>query len=107
MTDSRREGCKGCSADVHVSRRQIDRMLAALADKEFDVVSDTKYADRLASCRRCPSLQYGSTCMHCGCIVEIRAKLGDKGCPHPAGSRWTGADAAAGAEIAIASKQTI
>lgn len=46
-------------------------------------VTDDVYEQRLASCAACPSLQYGTTCAHCGCIVQVRAKLKDKGCPAP------------------------
>jgi len=64
-------------------------MLDAMADKGFDFAEDGTYSGRLAECQACPALQYRTTCMHCGCLVEIRAKLRDKDCPHPAGSRWS------------------
>ena len=80
--------CKGCSADVRVPRSQIDRLLGSMAGKGFGLVDDYTYAGRLAACRACPALEYDTTCMHCGCLVEIRAKLGNKDCPHPGGSRW-------------------
>ncbi|HZG84553.1 DUF6171 family protein [Paenibacillus sp.] len=59
-----------------------------MAGKGFGLVDDYTYAGRLAACRACPALEYDTTCMHCGCLVEIRAKLGNKDCPHPGGSRW-------------------
>ncbi|WP_246309386.1 DUF6171 family protein [Paenibacillus alginolyticus] len=63
-------------------------MLASLNRKGFDCVSDEIYQARLAVCRECPSLAYGNTCLHCGCIVQIRAKFKEKGCPNPGYSKW-------------------
>nr|WP_274649642.1 hypothetical protein [Paenibacillus humicola] len=80
--------CKGCQADVRVTERQIARMLAAIEAGSFDLVPDERYAERLAACLSCDSLQYGTTCAYCGCIVHVRAKLADKGCPKPGASKW-------------------
>lgn len=82
--------CKGCSADVHVTQEQIDRMVTKLARFPDACVPDELYDRRLEACLSCPSLQYGSTCSHCGCIVQVRAKFRDKTCPAPGGSRWAG-----------------
>ncbi|WP_219833974.1 DUF6171 family protein [Paenibacillus sp. R14(2021)] len=84
----KRENCKGCSASVHVTDAQIDRVLSKLALHPGDCVSDARYEARLRQCTACPSLQYGSTCAHCGCFVRVRAKLAVKSCPQPGGSRW-------------------
>jgi hypothetical protein len=48
-------------------------------------VTDEVYERRLARCFACPSLQYGTTCAYCGCVVQVRAKLKDKTCPAPGG----------------------
>jgi hypothetical protein len=88
MDTKRQEGCKGCSANVHVSEEQLDRILTKLASHPGDCVSDADYAVRLGKCEACPSLQYGTTCAHCGCFVRVRAKLAAKSCPHPSGSHW-------------------
>ena len=82
------DACKGCSASVHVTDAQIERVLAKLALHPGDCVGDDRYAARLAACDSCPSLQYGTTCAHCGCFVRVRAKLAAKSCPRPGGSRW-------------------
>jgi hypothetical protein len=76
-----RDGCKGCSADVKVTGEQIQRLLSKI--KTDACVEDELYAKRLKACESCTSLAYDSTCMHCGCLVQVRAKLKDKGCPHP------------------------
>ncbi|MBW5445355.1 hypothetical protein GE107_04675 [Cohnella sp. CFH 77786] len=82
------ETCKGCSADVNVSAQQIARMLKHLEDGEFERVPDDVYRTRLDACFACSSLQYGTTCSHCGCIVHIRAKLADRRCPKPGTPQW-------------------
>ncbi|MCR2803854.1 DUF6171 family protein [Paenibacillus soyae] len=86
-----KSGCKGCSADVNVSEEQIDRMVARLPLQGFECVADDVYRERLATCRDCPSLQYGTTCSHCGCFVRVRAKLAGKDCPRPGGPSWQAA----------------
>jgi hypothetical protein len=85
------EVCKGCAASVQVSRDQVNRLLAAMNGKGFDFVGGAEYDRRLGECRACAALAYGTTCMHCGCLVEVRAKLREKDCPHPGGSRWSAA----------------
>jgi len=84
----RDDSCKGCAADVRVSEQQIDRLLAVLESKGFDGVNDEEYERRIALCERCPSLQYETTCRHCGCLVKIRAKMADKHCPLPGNAQW-------------------
>ncbi|MCK9860104.1 DUF6171 family protein [Paenibacillus sp. ATY16] len=76
-----RDGCKGCSADVRVTEEQIQRLISKI--KPDACVTDELYAKRLAACEGCASMAYDTTCMHCGCLVQVRAKLKDKGCPHP------------------------
>lgn len=84
------DGCKGCSASVHADEDQIGRLVAKIRTEHR--VADEQYEARLEACRTCDSLAYGTTCMHCGCFVRVRAVFKDKGCPHPNGAvrlRWT------------------
>ncbi|SFJ43195.1 hypothetical protein SAMN02799624_04479 [Paenibacillus sp. UNC496MF] len=83
-----RELCKGCGASVHATEEQIERVLGKLALHPGDCVDDGRYGARLDQCASCPSLQYGTTCAHCGCFVRVRAKLAAKDCPRPGGSLW-------------------
>jgi len=80
-------GCKGCERDIHVSEEQIQRMLDKLTDA-FDCVDDAQYAERINACQQCPALIASHTCRYCGCIVQVRAKLTERDCPHPDGSMW-------------------
>jgi hypothetical protein len=81
VSKKERDGCKGCSADVKVTDEQIQRLISKI--KADACVTDELYAKRLEVCGNCASLAYDTTCMHCGCLVQVRAKLKDKGCPHP------------------------
>ncbi|WP_373232324.1 DUF6171 family protein [Cohnella sp.] len=80
--------CKGCSANVHVTEAQLDRILSKLSLHSEDCVTEEQYAKRLEQCGQCPAMLYGTTCAHCGCFVRVRAKLLDKHCPNPTGSLW-------------------
>ena len=87
VTPEDRPDCKGCTASVH-DDSQIGRILAALARHPESCVDDDVYKARLAACRACPDLAYGTTCLHCGCFVAVRAKFRDRHCPSPGGGRW-------------------
>jgi hypothetical protein len=85
----RESGCKGCSASVRLKQSEIDRILADyLRENEAPLVSDVIYVDRLSLCRECSQLQYGTTCSHCGCLVQVMAKLESKHCPSPQAAAW-------------------
>jgi len=83
------EPCKGCRASVRLApaplRQLLDESLLAHPQPTAD---EPTVAARLAACRACPDLRYGTTCQHCGCLVEIRAHLAAGCCPSPGGSRW-------------------
>ncbi|WP_188540187.1 DUF6171 family protein [Paenibacillus segetis] len=84
----RLEGCKGCTDSVKVSPEKLERLIA-IAMKGREAVSDQEYNDRMDTCLSCPALQYGTTCRYCGCLVAVRARLQDSGCPFPLASRWS------------------
>lgn len=81
--------CKGCSASVRLSPEEIKKLFGeTLRIKDVKVVTEEAYLKRLAHCNSCASLQYGTTCKHCGCLVEIRAKLSASKCPYPFAPKW-------------------
>jgi hypothetical protein len=81
--------CKGCSANVHMPSEDIRKMVDEIVNSdEFSIVSEKAYEERLKECNNCEYLQYGTTCMQCGCIIQVRGLLADKDCPHPKRSRW-------------------
>lgn len=80
MSNKQTRECKNCGYDVHA---EVEIDIA-----EEDSVTEEVYQERLAICMVCPSLQYGTTCMHSGSIVYYRAMLKDKRCPYPSGGKW-------------------
>lgn len=93
---SRREGrvepqvpdCPGCGLSVRLSKGELERIVADYFGGQVPkLASKDETARRLSVCLRCNDLLYGSTCRHCGCLVEIRAHLADGACPAPE-PRW-------------------
>ena len=85
--------CKGCSENVntkrHISQEQIEDAINKLAkSKRIKFVSDEVYEFRLLQCKECEYLEYGTTCLQCGCFVQIRAKLADAVCPLSKQKKW-------------------
>ncbi|HSV26401.1 MAG TPA: DUF6171 family protein, partial [Sedimentisphaerales bacterium] len=77
--------CQRCGPQIKLTRKSLERGLADyLREHDEAVVNESVYALRLAECMRCAHLLYGCTCGHCGCLVQIRAKLAGKTCPCPA-----------------------
>jgi hypothetical protein len=80
--------CRGCGATVRLAAGEVQRILEEyLRDNPAPLSDEATCAARLALCHACPDLQYGTTCRHCGCLVEVRARLAEKVCPHPQ-PRW-------------------
>ncbi|MFC4302455.1 hypothetical protein ACFO1S_03230 [Cohnella boryungensis] len=88
MTDSAQSLCKGCRPEYKVTEAQIARILDSPMFDSEHCVSDEVYRIRLELCRTCVKCQDGLTCMLCGCIVPVAAKLKARGCPLPGGGRW-------------------
>lgn len=80
--------CKGCRESVRLSEQDILAMISQVENSGSKLASDPVYEGRLAQCNDCSNLQYGTTCMVCGCVVRVRAKLLNNSCPHPQGSLW-------------------
>lgn len=86
---AKKENCKGCSASVWMPSEDIKKLVdEILNSNEFDLVSEAVYKSRLDQCHNCKHLDYATTCMQCGCIVQVRALLRDKDCPNPGKSKW-------------------
>lgn len=85
--------CKSCTENVYtkrnISQEQIDDAIDKLArNKRIEFVSDEVYEFRLMQCKDCDYLELGTTCLKCGCFVQIRAKLADAGCPLSKEKKW-------------------
>jgi len=89
--------CKSCMGNVdikrNISQEQINDAIDRLAvNKRIKFVSDRVYEFRLMQCRDCDYLEFGTTCLNCGCYVQIRAKLADAVCPLSKQNRWNNAE---------------
>lgn len=80
--------CKGCRESVRLSEQEIAAMISQVENSGSPLASDSVYEARVAQCSNCSNLQYKTTCMVCGCVVQVRAKLLNNTCPHPQGSLW-------------------
>ncbi len=80
--------CKGCVESVIVSEEIIEELILEAEEQPLLIVSEVVYQERLQICEDCPSLQYGSTCAHSGCIVRYRAKFKNKNCPFAGKPKW-------------------
>jgi hypothetical protein len=81
--------CRNCQPQVRLTKESLAKILADyLREHEEPVVDDAAYIARLAVCMKCTDLLDGCTCRHCGCLVQVRAKLAGKSCPSPAGAKW-------------------
>lgn len=78
--------CKGCREDYKVTPTQINRILSSSMFKPEFCVPDEVYAERVALCGTCPKLHEGVTCVACGCIIPVVAKLKERSCPLPGGA---------------------
>ena len=87
MHNKNRE-CKGCREEYRVTEQQIARVLDSPMFASSQCVPDEVYNKRLEACTDCPKLMDGHTCMLCGCIVQITAKLKTKTCPDPVRNQW-------------------
>jgi hypothetical protein len=77
-------GCSGCGISVRLSPGELERIIASyFRGRAPELVAAEEQERRLSSCGACPDLQYGSTCRHCGCLVEVRARLSGYACPAP------------------------
>jgi hypothetical protein len=82
--------CKGCRESVEATPEAIRRFIDKIERSgRIPLSSAEDYERRLAACRRCEALQFGTTCRYCGCFVEVRARLAESGCPYPYAPKWT------------------
>lgn len=83
-------GCKGCNRSPQLSQEKIDQLvsIAMRGKQEHELAHAALQQQRFDTCMSCPSLQFGTTCKHCGCLVHIRTRLIDSRCPSPYGAQW-------------------
>jgi hypothetical protein len=83
------ENCRGCMPTVRLTEASVARLVADYrAAHPGPLATDDEYGHRVATCRACEDLLYGTTCRHCGCLAQVRARLLKQACPRPGGGRW-------------------
>lgn len=81
--------CRRCGNGPHVTDEDIKKAVDALTKmKGVRLAGRDTFLRRLAACKACDKLEYGSTCMACGCLVEVRARLANERCPYPKNNKW-------------------
>ncbi len=81
--------CKRCGMKTVLSEQEIQKAVSdVISMKGVRLADDSEYERRFAVCLDCEKLEYGSTCMLCGCIMQVRARLADGKCPYPGKGKW-------------------
>lgn len=81
--------CEACSVSVHLTPEEIEALFGkTVRVKNVKTVSEDEYTKRMNICMDCESLLYNTTCRHCGCIIQIKAKLENAVCPYPYQPKW-------------------
>ena len=81
--------CKRCGIKTALSEEDINKMVDEVIHmKGIRLVDEDIYNERIAACMQCEKLEYGSTCMLCGWVVQVRAMLRDGKCPYPKNKKW-------------------
>lgn len=74
--------CKRCGLKTVLNEKEIAKAVEQVKSmKGIKLADNSVYESRLNICGECEKLEYGSTCMACGCIVEVRALTADGKCP--------------------------
>ena len=81
--------CKACGITVRLKpddvARMVDDHLRASGGMRVD---PAVRAHRLRLCLDCTDLDYGTTCRHCGCVVQVLTWIENKQCPRPGTPVW-------------------
>ena len=74
--------CKRCGLKTVLDDKDIAKMVDEVTHmKGVTLVDEREYNRRIAFCAECEKLLYGSTCMLCGAVVQVRCRLKKGRCP--------------------------
>lgn len=74
--------CKRCGLKTVLNEEEINKMVEQVKSiKGIKLADENVYNSRIEICGECDKLEYGSTCMACGCVMQVRARLSDGKCP--------------------------
>ena len=81
--------CPDCGGTVRVPPEEVAKILRIIIETgHVEVAEDEEYKKRLDICKECASLEFGTTCLYCGYLVEIRARILKEYCPNPGYRKW-------------------
>ena len=81
--------CEGCSVSAHLTPEDIEEIIEeTFKGKNIESVSEEEYNRRVAACKACDNLIYGTTCRQSGNIIQVNAKIAKARCPYPYQSKW-------------------
>jgi hypothetical protein len=80
--------CKRCGLKTALGEQDIEIMLEQLRGSGMKLVDNETYEKRLKICMECEKLEYGSTCMLCGAVVQARCLMERGKCPFPKAAKW-------------------
>ena len=81
-------GCKRCSLKTVLGDEDIAPMVREVMASGMKLVDEDEYSRRLGICLECERLAYGTTCMLCGAVVQVRCLTERGRCPFPKAPRW-------------------
>ncbi|MDD6483491.1 MAG: DUF6171 family protein [Clostridiales bacterium] len=74
--------CRRCGLKTVLSDEDIQKAVDRVRRmKGVRLAEEKVFEERFSKCRGCEKLEYGSTCMLCGCIMQVRARLFEGKCP--------------------------
>lgn len=77
------EKCKRCAAKTSLGAEDIEKMVEEITSmRGVRLAEEALYKKRFGICAECEKFMYGSTCMLCGCVMQVRARLIDGKCPN-------------------------
>lgn len=81
--------CKRCEFKTQLSDADIEKMVNDVRNmSKIKLVDNEEYEHRLSICTNCEKFEYNSTCILCGCVMQVRAMLFDGKCPYPKNPKW-------------------
>ena len=80
--------CKRCSLKTVLSDAEVAPMVKEVMASGMRLVDEEEYSRRLRVCMECEKLAYGTTCMLCGAVVQVRCLMERGRCPFPKTPKW-------------------
>lgn len=80
--------CKRCSLKTVLSDADVAPMVREVMASGMRLVDEAEYSRRLGICMECEKLAYGTTCMLCGAVVQVRCLTERGKCPFPKKPKW-------------------